>query len=596
MGVTNVLHIAKLGLFANQTAMSVTSHNITNANTTGFSRQAAQMRSLGTNGSTFTSGFGVRIGEITRSVDGLAEKKVTTSKQEIGRLDSRSRFLTMIEAVFNEVDGEGLGVKLDDIFGSAEELADNPSSTVARNQFLADAESMVNYVQKMAEDVSDVSMPVDQEVTYLLNDINTHIQSLRQLNLAIIRQEGTPSPALDLKDQRQELLKELSGMIDVQYFENENGGMTVMTQSGFLLTEGNYAAEFLRGGGTTETGFPGIVFADRNIDITDRIQSGSLKGLLEIRDEVLNGTETLNGFQGWQQRLETFVDEVRWQFNRVHSQSVGDSLYTSQTGVFDLGTDIASSINTLSVDPTDPAFAGSPPDIRRVASGDVTIAFGSGVDNLGSVTFSVDIANDSIQDIVTKMNTALNGADSDLSVVINGENRVVINAANGKGYGVLADDSGIMAALGLGALFTGSEITNLGVNPELSGNVNLLGAGRLRQDDAGNIFFDDVDNEGALALAELQDTNITLFDSTTNFAGHYAGVVGDLGTLVQQTEDDITAQQATMDYMNDFRESVSGVSLDEEMINLIKFQSAYEAASRIVVTANEMLDSIMNMV
>lgn len=591
MSLVTLLNTSKMGLFANQEALKVVSHNISNVNTPNFSRQAAVLENVPHMTARLSSGRGVRVDYIRQMVDSMVEKRVNVSMQDVGRLETRDRFLPLIEQVFNDLDGDGLASRLDQVYKTAENLSDNPFNPVARSDFLAQTESVSTFLKKMYSDMDRASMPVDQEIDTTLEQINTNLTNLKDINSRIISQEHSDNPALDLKDQRQRLLNELGKMIDIQVMENSDGGVTVLTGGGKMLLERTFKASFARGGGTTDTGFPGIDYLQRNIDITSEIRSGTLKGLLEIRDEVINGSE------GMLSRLETLTDEIRWQFNRVHSQSVGQVLDNSRTGVFELGLDLTSKIKDLVMDTSSTSYDQAPPDMQRVASSNQTVvfAYGSDPDQLTKVTVTINKDTDSITDVRDKINAAATAAGVGLTASFS-NNYFKLSAAAGFGYGVVEDNSGILAALGVGALFGGEGAGTVAVNGELTADNLKVGAARIREDSAGALHFDDLNNGGAIALSGVRSTEVTLFGKTIPLAAHYGGIVGELGSVVQRNKEDLTARDSTQTFLEDYRESVSGVSLDEELTDLIKFQRSFQASSRMITVADDLLKTIVEMV
>ncbi|MBF0628188.1 MAG: flagellar hook-associated protein FlgK [Magnetococcales bacterium] len=585
MSLGNLLNVSKLGIFASQGTLQTISHNISNANTPGFSRQSVELESI-PGGQSLSGGTGVRIADVRRQVDQLVDRRLELGTGELGRLQTREKYTKMIEDVFNDLDGNGLSEGLDAFYDAADTLAENPGNAVARYQVVAKAEGVSNQFNRMAESLGEATMPIDREITVVLQDVNNRLKALKDINNLIVRNEST-TPALDLKDQRRQMVQELGQIIDIRTLELDNGDLQVMTSKGQeLLADSVYSAELGRSTHMTPTGYTGLKIGDRELD-SSKVAGGQLGALLEIRDEVIHGP------QGFLSRLETLADEVRFQFNRVNSQSVGRNLVSSMTGVVSLGNDLNTSLANLVTDTTSAEYQRGPVDANRVTAGRIVFATGT-EDALRPV--SVNITTDMTLNQVQQAIDGLQGVKAEIT----SDKKLKISAENsGSGLGVVVDESGLLAALGIGALFGGRSAGEMSVNPELLADPDKVGVGRLNVDDPANpttVTHDDANSQGALALGNLRSTKFELFGNTATLTGHYAGLVGELGSIISQDKESLTAQESAQSFLSDLRESISGVSLEEELTDLIRFQRAFQASSKMVGVADELMQTIIQMV
>jgi flagellar hook-associated protein 1 FlgK len=139
----------------------------------------------------------------------------------------------------------------------------------------------------------------------------------------------------------------------------------------------------------------------------------------------------------------------------------------------------------------------------------------------------------------------------------------------------------------------------MAVGAELLADSKLLGIGRLNSDDSTDpvtVTFDDGHSGGALALGDLRTTEISLLDDSTTMTGHYARMVGSLGSLIRQDGESLIAQKSAQDFISDLQESIAGVSLEEELTDLIRYQRAFQASSKMVGVADELMQTIISMV
>ncbi|MBF0447595.1 MAG: flagellar hook-associated protein FlgK [Magnetococcales bacterium] len=591
MGLTSLLNVSKQGLYVSQGSLQTISHNISNVNTPGYSRQSAELHSASGDLNNPVGG-GVTISDITRQYDALVQRREELGTAEVGRLQTRDRFLNMIEDVFNDLDGDGLSQRLDAFYTAADNMTDNPTNTVGRKELVAEADALARYMQDMNRSLTELTMPIDQEINVVLADINVRLQALQRINDTIVANDSS-HPALDLKDQRRQMILELGEIIDIRTIEMPNDGVQVVTSAGQeLLVGDSFAASFSRSATADENGFLGIKIGDREFATGDRLKGGNLKGLIEIRDNIVYGE------QGFLTRLEKIADEIRFQVNKVHAQSVSQNLFTSQTGIFELGSDLDGAVSTLVTDENSADYQDTPVDVSRIVNNG-TIVFASGVDtdNLDTVSTVTINTSMSLRQIKDEINNS--GAVNAFIITDGDKQYLKIEAEAGNVYGVVSDSSNVLAALGVGAIFSGTGAKDMAVGADLLADSKLLGIGRLNSDDSTDpmtVTFDDGHSGGAIELGNLRKANFSIDGDTTTLTGHYARLVGELGSLIRQDGESLIAQESAQQFISDLQESISGVSLEEELTDLIRFQRAFQASSKMVGVADELMQTIISMV
>ncbi|MBF0400414.1 MAG: flagellar hook-associated protein FlgK [Magnetococcales bacterium] len=598
MSVNNILNVSKSGIYAAQNTLQTVSHNIANANTPGYSRQTVALQNA-------PLGLGVQINDISRQLDTLLDRRQELGVGELGSLETKDRFLAQIEQIFNEADKDGLSVRLDSLYAAADNLVDNPTNPVGRAEFVTKADSTARYMQDMHNRLAGLLTPVDQEVDVLLADVNNRLKALRDIN-AVLSGSGSTDPSADLQDQRRQMVLELGKLIDIQTLEVPGGGLQIMMAGGQgLLADSVHAATLVRsknnavdptfpvapGTPPKLTNFRGITLDDRDVL---KVQGGALGGLLEIRDTVINGKN------GALTQLEALADEMRYQFNLIGSTAVSQGMYSSQTGVFSLGTDLGlQAMSDLSDDPLADMYAHSPADLSRVVDGEIVFASGADGDHLTTISRVTVRKGMTISQVLE----AINEADA-VDANVTADNRLQIQAANGRVYGVVSDSSHVLAALGIGALFGGKGAGDIALNPVLADDSRQLGVGKMvsKKEDLNdptrvtNVVFNDGDNQAALAVSRLRTTKFEISGRTASLTGSYAATVGMLGAVINQNKESLTAQQAAQTFIGQMRESTSGVSMEEELTDLMRFQRAFQASSKMVSTADELMQTIINMV
>ncbi|MEO5339747.1 MAG: flagellar hook-associated protein FlgK [Magnetococcus sp. MYC-9] len=605
MSVNSILNVSLSGLNAAQTTLQTVSHNIANANTTGYSRQVVDLQSA-------ARGMGVQVRDISRQLDQLLDRRQELGTGETGRLDAKERFLTQIEQIFNETSKEGLNNRMDALFGAADNLVDNPTNPVGREEFVTKADGVARYVQDMSNALAGLLTPVDQEVDVLLADVNNRLKALRDIN-ATIAGGGGDEGASDLKDQRRQMILELGKLIDIQTLDIAGGGVQIMMGGGQgMLVDTSHAAALTRSrhmavDPTVEvaSGEPPKLTNFRGIDLDGkellRVQGGVLGGLVEVRDQLINGR---NGFLT---RMEALADEMRFQFNKVSSTAVSQGMYSSQTGVFSLGHDLGAFLGDLISDPLSADYQGAPVDLNRVVykgASDLQekrIVFATGEDGAHlTVAPEVQVTREmSFSSLVAAINQT-----GVITASITPENRLRLQGVNGAKFGVVSDDSNLLAVLGMGALFGGSGARDMAINAALLEDSRTLGVARMVgvKGDLNNptritsATFDDGGNQAAMAISQMRGTKFNISGRDTTLAGNYAATVGLVGAVVNQNKESMTAQKASQDFLETLRQSTSGVSMEEELTDLLRYQRTFQASSKLVSTANELMQTIINMV
>jgi flagellar hook-associated protein 1 FlgK len=293
-------------------------------------------------------------------------------------------------------------------------------------------------------------------------------------------------------------------------------------------------------------------------------QEGEVAGLLTMRNS------TTEGVKKYLSDLNALAREVIEEVNRFHSDGAGltgHATHTSTNAVS--GPLVPLTAAGLSFTPVTGSFDVIVHDATGAVLSTVTVAVTAGVTTLEDVRAAID-------------------ADPTLTATISG-GLLTVTAGGGSSFTFANDDSDALLALGLNGFFEGTDASNIQISALIDGDLAKIAAGRA--DLAGLVHPGDSSN--ALALAQLKDA-LTLAGGTLSFGGFYASMVETVGQATQESARFVENQERVVELLRNFREEISGVSLDEEMTELIKFQHAYEAAARFIRVADEMLDTLIN--
>lgn len=512
------LEIARTGIFVNRKGLEVTSHNVANASTPGYTRQVLNVRSnppsakVGFYSPKFQVGMGADVQSLEQIRDMFLDIQYRNEYSRQGEYEIKASNLNFIEAIFNEPSDTGLSAVIDQFFSSLQELSKNPESLTVRALVRQRASALTDAIHKVYKQLEDLQSELNDQVYDKILEINSIASQIADLNQQIFVLELRGEKANDLRDQRNLLVDKLSKIVDTTAYEDKDGRFIVQIAGGETLVnhftvyeletdkskimrksgfDGGLPTEFDPDDALSQQNLydvPGLfVVMWKDTGQVLNIKSGELKGLLDVRDGVggLNEDVVVNGqpvdvpnkndFTGipyYLNRLNEFAQKLIEKFNELHTQ--GWSLNGQNTGI------------NFFEPPTGQTFFYA----RYIKVSD-------------------DIMND--------LNNIATTYDKNN---LPGGNDLVVDLLK------LRNDTSIFKE-GKFEDFLKSLISNLGV-----------------------------DSQGAKNFAENQKVMVTQLDNR--------------------------------------RQAVSGVSIDEEMTNLIKYQHGFQASARMINAFDEMLDVIVN--
>lgn len=309
--IYGIMSIAGQALLTQQQAISVTSHNIANVNTPGYSRQRLKMTTnTPADSAVGPMGTGVSGETIERIYDRYLSAQLINESQALGRWDTQKGAVEMVEVIFNEVDGSGLSQAMSKFWDAWQSLANNPDGTTERQILVTASQVLATTFNQLNSDLSQNQQNLDLAIQGTVADINRLSQQIADLNEKIISSEAGSFSANDYRDQRELLLRELSELIDINTFEDATGAVSVLVANGRPLVSSGQFWQL-----STETnvaGFQDIVWVDDTgnaPNIPADISGGRLKGYLDVRDGVIDG---------YINRLDTLAQTLMTDVNTLH--------------------------------------------------------------------------------------------------------------------------------------------------------------------------------------------------------------------------------------------------------------------------------------
>lgn len=707
--LNGLLNIGHTALTAAQAWISVTGSNIANADTEGYTRRYVDQR----DGGTITTkpggeSLGVNAQQVLRYFDAFLESSYVRQSTNSARWSEQETIMSSVENLFNESNRTGISSTLTEFFTAWSDLAQRPDDTATRESLLSYADSLGDMLGSTVDSLKAIQSEMDVSINQGVDRVNALAQSIADLNKQINARtrEGVSNPN-DLLDQRDQMVRELAGLVDVQTTDNGGGDYTVRLSTGQPLVQGQdtfdlqvlgpraeerltanssyagsvqfdgtdsheYTLEIVNGGAVGDTPPPSfrvsldggktwlrdedgnelrytitdndgdgqvdpVLVKELNISFSetsgfsagDKFDIVPKTGLYWIEptrgpqnitpQTYLDGTENGNRATGgtltayfsvrddncgrYLDELDAVASSLIWEVNRIHSQGTGNSLLDYAQGQ----QQVQSATQALG------SAQAILPDADRLQSGNVNIHFYDKTtgDYLTSGMLDFDAAADGVQnfdpsvhtleDVANAINTSFpdpNNAGQNLLKASIQDGRLLLetNDASNVQFAMGTDSSGLMAALGINVFFTGSSASDLAVNNQLHSNVNYIAAGQVNGDYQANAG----DNVTATAIAKLTDSTVTISTvwktvSNQTISQYYANLVTTVGSDTRLTQTNAEYHTALTSDLEDQVSSVTGVNLDEEMANLIKYQHSYTAAAKLITTADQMLQTLLGL-
>ena len=544
-GISNIFNVARSGIQAHQQGLATTSHNIANINTPGFSRQQVVLETA--RPAEGVIGSGVQVGQVRRTVNTFLEKQITAGREDFGFVEARNTFLFQADGLVTETDSAGLSQSITEFFNALRDVATNPETAIQRTVLLAEAQSVVDSFVNQARGFNQIRFDANQEINRHVETINGLAADIASLNDEIFQAESSGREAPDLRDQRGVLINELAELIDIEQVTLRDGlGINV---GGQLLVGGNQSNALTTIPDADNPPLNDVAFvrSDGNtVPITHNIQGGRVGGLLTVRDTDI---------VAFQDRVDRAAAVLVNEFNQQHQ--VGFGLDGSTNNLF---------------------FSALTPQAPLANDRNAGTAVGS----------SVTITDPTL---LTFQNYELQFTSASAYSIL--------NTNTGATVGSGAYTSGVPINFdGLDVVVTGTPATGdffqVSVHKGAAERFGLVVTNTDTIAAASTALGTPGDNTNALALVDLQATRqSTLGNVTVN--DYQTITIGDVGNAARESDIALTNTTLENEQLQGLRESTSGVSLDEELTNLLVFQRSFEASARLITVADELLQTIIGL-
>jgi len=567
MGIFSSLHIGARSLYLNQLALEVTGHNIANVNTEGYTRQRVEQEA----GVPTTYGFGplgtgVMLDQIIRTTDTFMANQVAKENQLLGQRMRENDVYQRIEKIFNEPDENNFSTILGNFFDSVNTLSFSPEDTSIRAVVVENGNVLAETINNFDEQLEDIRERIDEVIALQVSEVNAKTSQIAELNEKISRSEiGGNYQANDYRDEREKLVRELQEIMDVSVVPDGTSSNTLsVTIRGIALVHRNTSYDIEA---SLNSNNHYDIQTVSSGDILD-IRGGEFKGYLDGRDTIV---------PYFQDKMDTLSKAIIEEVNRIHSRGVGLTGFSSVTA----GNAVSSSTAKLNAagltfTPQDGSFYISVFDRDKNLIEQQQITFSASANSLEDIRASIDA--------MTNITATISLSDQKLTISADGASSGMTFTFTDDSDTATGDTGDLLMALGINTFFTGSSASDIEVNTVVEDNLDLIAA--AKQLSPG-------DNANALDMVNLRG-RLTMSNNTSSFDDYYASIVGLAGTQAQQSNNQYETSKSIVELLQQRWQESVGVSLDEEVINMIKYQRVYQASAKFVAGVNEMLLSLFN--
>lgn len=578
------MSIGRSALAASQVAIQVTGNNFANASTPGYSRQRLDLVALqDQRWGQFQVGRGVGVANIARQVDQALQNRLNGSLSDRGSADVGQNFLSQVESTLNELGSNSLSDMFNQFFDAWSELANSPNRDGARALVVQQGRTVAGALRQTRDDLTSARNQLDQQLAAAVQQASGLLDQIAELNVQIVNSEGGGGAngggqANSLRDQRDQLISQLAGFTDISTVQQDSGSIDILIGSTPVLLNG--ASRGLVLNRTVTASGSDLTVAVREDNTTLSFRGGTIGGLLEQRGGTVERTID---------SLDSIASQLIFEVNKIHSTGYAGSPVSSLQGTRTApAPDTTRALN----DPANLTFAGLP--FKAVNGGFLVSVKNTTTGATQTVRINVDLdgidatgapgfANDtSITSLATSLGTVPN-----LTASVNPDGTLKIDAAQGFAVSFAEDSSGVLAVLGVNSYFTGSSATDIDVRAELVAQPRLLSTGQ-------NVAGQPTDNAAALSIAGLRTKGLNALGGAS-VAGAWRDTAQVVGADAQAANSRADAAKLVNEGLDAQRQAISGVSIDEESVNLLNYQRMYQGAARFISVVDELTQTLLAM-
>ena len=619
--IFNSLHIGYTGLNAAQVGINTTGHNITNAETEGYNRQRViQSAATPLFAESGNAGNGVAIQDIARVFDNFVFDRYTSISADKEYTEYTQQTLEELSTYFPEVDGVGIKADLADYYNMWQTFADNPDNDAIKVAVVKQTETLTTHINQTQSQILSLQSQLNDQLAVNINQVNDLAEELATLNKAIDTAEsGDVNNANDLRDRRNVIERSLSrligsdvnqGQLEANISINSNSntrtGSYTLSVNGLNIVDGSTYHPLHLTNQDNTSGFYEVSYERQDgtlIPMEETINGGKVGAIFDLRGgtiETTTGEPTDGTIQNVVSQMNAFAQGLIEATNNLYAASSVVKMDSNELSLDPSAALVSSGINI-----NEGAFEiviydidGNETARREIEINGATTMSGVIDSNSveGQILANIDDNNDG-----NANNNIDDYIEFNYQVAADGTLRLELGIdplSESQGFTFALEDklttenyasgSNFAGAIGIGRYMDGDNASNIRVKKEFDDNPTKLSAGY--SNNAG-------DNRIALSMVQQQfesytfDVGTNSYDTTTygmfDITSTYVGIA--TNTAISRNETVSTQFNATeLEYF-----SVSKVSIDEELTNLIKYQTSYGAAAKIITTIDQMMQTLL---
>lgn len=611
------IELGKRSIMAHSQQIQTAGHNISNADTEGYTRQRVQVKTfdplyrpdLSRAETPGQIGQGTTIESVSRLRDELLDSRIVSQSNVESYWSTREKYFSMIEQVYNEPHEISVRTNMDKFWQSWQELSVHPESKAARQAVVTRGQSLANSVSQQFKSLSGIGTQINGDIQASVKQINDYASQIAGINGEIVRSKAMGDNPNDLMDRRDLLVEKLSSLANITVDTRDNDEFMVHID-GQILVQGSVNRSFTLETQTDGKGYDKVLWSDTGIEAS--VSGGQLGALLELRDVDLR--EQIQSLNSMAVNFSSLVNDVHRSGIGANNVS-GLDFFTTYPFV----EDVRGNFDSNGDGAVDSTYLFSMKG-TNVLNPQEKVGF-EGVMVLSGQSSSVSVpyySNDTVAQVVDR----INDSQSEVKAFLDRNNQLVLKATSAadknnpdfvirhvedsglflSGYTGILSSSGEEGAFDyaradaadvLTGSFAVAPLVNpaeyIAVNAKIVNDVNNVAAGF--PDGRGRSMMGD--GRSAVEIAAIRNTQVMIGSSRT-FDDYFADTVTKVGLKGEQAENMFLSQNSIMNDLRDLRDSISGVNIDEELADIIKFQHGYNAAAKFVSVIDEMLDTVIN--
>ncbi len=565
MSLFSTIQIASNSLQVQQIGLQVAGQNIANASTPGYSREELQLEAGPSQRvGNLLLGTGVRIQTIKQDVDQFLNERVRSAQSDQTSTSLTTQTYQQLESLFGELNSSNLGTSLTDFTSSIAQVLNSPQDIPTRNLAVLKGQTLASNLNSLAQQADQLRSHLNDQVVQDADGVNSLLNQIGKLNVQIAETEGgntTASQAVGLRDQRDQALTGLSKLMNVTTTQQADGTVNVYSGGEYLIAGGS--VRLVKVDRDSDRGLQAANIRLAETDSPLPIDSGEIGGLIDARDQILGG---------FLDQLNSFAGTLSQEFNRVYSTGQGLSGYRQVTS-----TNPVDDVNA----PLDATGLKFPP-----TSGTFQVLVYNKQTGLTQTT-NIQVAENGLSGDTTLANLATQiNSITGLSAATTPEGKLKIATLSSDDQVAFSGDtSGALAALGINTFFTGSDAEGIAVNQTVINDPSTFAAS------GGGVG---VDTDVAERLAQFEQMPLASQNGATisNLYDQIASSVTQ-GSSVAKSVSDSAATFASS--LIGQQQSISGVNIDEETVNMLQYQRNFQASAKLISTLNDLLNTLVHL-